>query len=112
MDHVIVMQTQTQTVHSHDIQESIDNTTHNFDACRNTYILHTVPEAANHIEDEDGNDEHASSITEWRERNNRRLGVCVSWLCAFVHVQSREDYNCRPSANFRANAGHDRPLCS
>ena len=28
----------------------------------------------------DGKDEHASSITEWplnRERNNRRLGVCV-----------------------------------
>ena len=35
-------------------------------------VTHTVPEAANHIEDEDGNDEHASSITEWplnRERN-------------------------------------------
>ena len=54
---------------------------------RNTYILHTVPEAANHIEDEDGNDEHASSITEWalnRERNNRRLGVCV---CVCVGVR-------------------------
>ena len=59
-------------------------------------VTHTVPEAANHIEDEDGNDEHASSITEWplnRERNNRRLGVCVSWLCAFVHVQSPQRDN-------------------
>ena len=48
------------------------------------------------LEDEDGNDEHASSITEWplnRERNNRRLGVCVSWLCAFVHVQSPQRDN-------------------
>ena len=66
-------------------------------------VTHTVPEAANHIEDEDGNDEHASSITEWplnRERNMRCVCVCVcgscvlgirachAYVCAFVHVQS------------------------
>ena len=51
---------------------------------RSITVTYTVPEDANHIKHEDGNDEHASSIVEWALNRGRKKMRCVCAPCVCV----------------------------